>query len=70
MKEIQAVEVANSIFGPGLFSLKNGRALYDEVWMADGGNALYLVRLNNDLSIQRRWIPWNTVLLQHYDPME
>lgn len=70
-REVKAVEVVNSIFGPSLFMLPGGRAVYDEVWMADGGSALYLCRLeakrDGGLRVGRRWIPWNTTLLQMYE---
>lgn len=67
-KLVKAVDVAGSIFGPGLFMLPGGRAKYDQVWVNDGGEALYLARLNNnDLSVVMRWIPWETKVLQMYD---
>lgn len=81
-KVVPAHEVVNCYFGKDLFQVKGGRAKYDEVWMADGGEALYLVRLippagdnsTPDTSpkalfrIYKRWIPWTTILLMLYQP--
>lgn len=69
-RRIAAVDVVNGIFGPDLFSLPGGRARYDSVTMHDGGRALYLTRLNPDLTAVWRWIDWETQLIQHYDPLE
>lgn len=63
-KLVKPADVVNSIFGSGLFMLPGGRALYDEVFMVDGGTAVYLVRINPDLTITRRWIDWDTPILQ------
>lgn len=60
----------NSIFGPELFALPGGRVRYDSVYMVDGGRAIYLARLHSDLSAVFRWIPWETEVIQFYDPME
>lgn len=72
---VAAVDVVNSVMGPGLFSLPGGRAMYDEVWMADGGRALYLARIEPigtagdgwQFRVVRRWIPWETMVVQHYE---
>lgn len=65
-KRVKAKEVVNGSFAPGLFMLIGGRAKYDQVWMCDGGNAIYLVRVNGDLSTVRRWIGWDTELMQMF----
>lgn len=69
-RTVKAVDVAGSIFGPRLFKLPGGRALYEQVWIADGGRALYLARLEADLRVTRRWIPWDSLIIQMYKPME
>ena len=69
-KVVRAVDVVNSVFGPGIFKIPGGRATYDEVWMMDGGNAMYLCRLSNDLSITKRWIPWHQYLIMTDDGEE
>lgn len=69
-RRVAAVDVVNGIFGPDLFSLPDGRARYDSVYMRDGGRALYLARLNPDLTAVRRWIDWETELIQHHNPLE
>lgn len=66
-KVVMPHDVVNGIFAPGLFRIKGGRALYDQVWMADGGDAVHLVRLNPDLSFVRRWISWDTELEQMFE---
>lgn len=69
-KTVRARDVCNSIFGPGLFKLDGGRAVYDEVFLCDGGNALYLARVDmtdEGMKIVRRWIPWDTNVLQMYE---
>jgi hypothetical protein len=63
---VKAVDVVNGDFDTGLFKLKNGKVAYDQVYMHDGGNALYLVRINSDLSTVMRWIPWDTELLKMF----
>ncbi len=74
-KTVLPAEVVNGNFAPGLFRVKGGRALYDEVYMADGGRAVYLARVISTVDIQggnlfsglkaiRRWIPWDTQLEQ------
>lgn len=66
-KKIKAVNVAGSYFAPDLFGLVKGRAKYDQVWVNDGGTALYLVRVNNDLTVTKRWIPWDSEIIQFYE---
>lgn len=66
-KTVKPQDVVGGVFSPGLYRIKGGRALYDEVWMADGGSAVYLVRLNPDLSAVRRWIDWDIELEQMFD---
>lgn len=69
-KRVKAVEVVNTDFGPNLYYLPGGRAGYDTVYMKDGGDALYLARLeaDNGLHVVKRWIPWDTELIKMYDP--
>ena len=67
-KVVKARDVAGGAFAPGQFMLQGGRAKYDQVWICDGGEALYLVRVNNDLSVVRRWIEWDTEILQMFNP--
>lgn len=76
-KTVLPAEVVNENFAPGLFRIKGGRALYDEVYMADGGRAVYLGRVISTADIQgdnpfsglkvtKRWIPWDTQLEQMF----
>lgn len=66
---VKPADIVNKMFGPDLVRIKGGTALYDEVWMKDGGNAMYLVRLlPDDLTVSRRWIPWETELEIMYNP--
>lgn len=71
-KKVKALDVANSgVFAPGQFMLEGGRAGYDEVYMADGGCAVYLARVDSTddgLRVVRRWIPLETTILQMFDP--
>ncbi len=56
-KTVKPSDVVNGDYAPGLFRIKGKRALYDEVWMADGGKAVYLHRvtfLNSGFYIHRR----------------
>ena len=72
-KRVNANDVVNTDFAPGLFKLEGGRTVYDEVWMADGGSAVYLGRIDvtpDGLKVVRRWIPWNAPILQMYDPLQ
>jgi hypothetical protein len=67
---VMPADVVNSCFGTGLFRIKGGRALYDQVTMQDGGKAVYLARLTSTaegLQVYERWIPWDTVLEQMYE---
>ena len=70
-KKVKVQDVAgNGEFAPGLFMLEGGRAKYDEVYIADGGRAAYLIRVDsspNGLKVVRRWIEWNAPLLQMFD---
>ena len=67
-RRVPAVDCVNSYFSPGLYSLPGGRVKYDSVVMTDGGSALYLSRAEttHGLHIVRRWIPWDTEIIQHY----
>jgi len=68
-KTVKPNEVVNTVFGDGLFRIKGGRAVYDEVWMADGGYAVYLARVistDNGLRVTKRQISWDTELEQMY----
>jgi hypothetical protein len=70
-KKVKAVDFVGACFAPGLFKIDGGRALYDEIWMADGGNALYLCRVESvdgGLKVIRRWIDWDTDLIMMFDP--
>ena len=70
-KRVNASDVVNGNFAPGLFMLEGGRAVYDEVWMSDGGNAVYLARVESSsdgLKIVRRWIDWDAPIIQMFDP--
>lgn len=58
----------NGHFGPGLFKIKGGIALYDQVYMVDGGSAAYLVRIDAELHVTKRYIGWDTPLVQMYKP--
>lgn len=69
-KTVKPSDVVNDSFSPGLFRIKGGRALYDEVYMADGGRAVYLGRVtptNEGLCVTKRWISWDTELEQMYE---
>ena len=66
-KIIRARDVAGHGYTTGAFRITGGRAVYDEVYVADGGRAIYLVRVNRDLSITKRWIPWDQMLIQLED---
>lgn len=64
-KTVKPEQVVNEDFAPGLFRIKGGRAVYDEVWMTDGGIAVYLARVistDEGLLVTKRWIPWETEL--------
>ncbi len=70
-KTVKPSEVVNDNYAPGLFRIKGGRAVYDEVWMPDGGRAVYLASVESTdegLKVTRRWIPWETALEQMFDP--
>lgn len=76
-KSVRPQDVVNSIFGDDLFMIEGGRATYDEVYMSDGGSAVCLVRVRPAgfrengapiLSVTRRYITWDTPLIQLYDP--
>lgn len=69
-KEVRACDVAGTDFGPQLYKLKGGTALYDEVYVTDGGNAFYLARIryDHDPVISLRWIPFDSILIKMYDP--
>lgn len=70
-KRVKACDVANGEFAPGLFMLEGGRALYDEVYMADGGQAVYLARVESTdegLRVVPRWIDWDAPIIQMFDP--
>jgi len=69
-KKVKACDVVNGNFAPGLFMIEGGRAKYDEVTMADGGCAVYLARVEsteNGLKVTRRWIEWDTPILQMFE---
>lgn len=72
-KIVKPSDVVNGDFAPGLFRIRGGRALYDEVWMADGGEAVYLARVRggdtveDGIFVTRRWIPWDTELEQMFE---
>lgn len=66
-------EEANGQFAPGLFRIKGGRALYEEIYLADGGRALYLARVeptdDGRLKVVRRWFdPDRTLIEKMFDP--
>jgi hypothetical protein len=73
-KIVKAKDVVNNgLFAPGLYRIKGGRAFYDEVWMADGGIAVYPIRIevidNDDggsFKIIKRHIDWDTELEQMF----
>lgn len=63
----KACEFAGTEFGDGMFRTKGGRALYDEVWVADGGNAIYLCKVfadENGINVIKRWVPWDSEIEQ------
>lgn len=69
-KTVKPGEVVNENFAPGLFRIRGGRALYDEVYMADGGRAYYLGRVtttSKGLSVTKRWINPDTELEQMFE---
>ncbi len=70
-KTVMPHQVVNENFAPGLFRIKGGRAVYDEVYMRDGGSAVYLVRITAaafpGLKITKRWIPWDLELEQMFE---
>lgn len=70
-KLVRPCDVVNGFFAPGLFMLEGGRAKYDQVYMHDGGGAVYLVRIescDNGLKVVKRWIDWDAKFLQMFDP--
>lgn len=74
-RTVKPNEVVNQMFGEGLFRLKGGRALYDEVYMFDGGQAVYLCRLEQvkvngqwRFKVAKRRIPWDAEIEMMYDP--
>jgi hypothetical protein len=67
-KLVRPADVVNSHFAPGLYRIKGGRQFYDQVYMRDGGQAVYLARIEPNLKIVKRWIGWNTILEQMFDP--
>ncbi len=66
-KHVRVCDVVNSIFGPGLFRRIGGQALYDQVYMLDGGRAAYLVRIEKDLHIVKQYIPFDSAVVQMYE---
>lgn len=66
-KDVRVCDVVNSIFGPKLFRIKGGRITYDQVYMRDGGQGVYLVKVYPDLRTYRRYIYWDTPLEQMYE---
>lgn len=69
-RPVKPHDVVNHGGRPGMFRIKGGRAVYDEVYMRDGGDAIYLVRIEAHpdgpphLKITKRQIDWNTKLEQ------
>lgn len=69
-KVVKPGDVVNGDFAPGMFRIKGGQTVYDQVWMADGGRAVYLVKVisvEDGLLVTRRWIPWDTKLEQMFE---
>lgn len=63
-KQVRVCDVVgNGYFSPGLYMLKGGRSFYDECVML-GSTAAYLVRVESDLRVIKRWIGWDAPLLQ------
>lgn len=74
-KTVLPQDVVNGEFAEGLFRIKGGRALYDQVSMQDGGKAVYLVRIESAevppyLKVISRWIAGDTELEQMFEVEE